>query len=30
MGLRGIHRIVVAVRDLEASKRLYGELLGAE
>jgi len=30
MGLRGIHRIVVAVRDLEASKRLYGKLLGAE
>lgn len=29
MGLRGINRIVLAVRDIEASKRLYTELLGA-
>jgi predicted enzyme related to lactoylglutathione lyase len=29
MSLRGINRIIVAVRDLEKSKRFYSELLGA-
>tara|TARA_R110002110_G_scaffold413729_1_gene641671 strand:- start:166581 stop:167030 length:450 start_codon:yes stop_codon:yes gene_type:complete len=29
MNLRGINRIIVAVRDLEKSKRYYSELLGA-
>jgi methylmalonyl-CoA/ethylmalonyl-CoA epimerase len=29
MSLRGINRIIVAVRDLEKSKRYYSELLGA-
>ncbi|HQR02906.1 MAG: VOC family protein [Proteobacteria bacterium] len=29
MGLRGINRIVIAVRDLEASKRQYADMLGA-
>ncbi|RLQ20261.1 hypothetical protein DWB85_18520 [Seongchinamella sediminis] len=30
MNLRGINRIIVAVHDLEASKRYYSELLGAQ
>lgn len=30
MNLRGIDRIIVAVRDLEASKQVYRDLLGAE
>lgn len=29
MGLRGIDRVVVAVRDLEEAKRRYSDLLGA-
>ncbi|MEI8155258.1 MAG: VOC family protein [Burkholderiales bacterium] len=29
MGLRGINRIVLAVRNLEESKRLYADMLGA-
>lgn len=29
MNLRGINRIIVAVHDLEKSKRYYSELLGA-
>lgn len=29
MNLKGINRIIVAVRDLEESKRYYSELLGA-
>ena len=29
MSLRGINRVIVAVRDLEASKRYYSSLLGA-
>jgi len=29
MSLRGINRIIVAVRDLEKSKRYYSQLLGA-
>ncbi len=30
MGIKGINRIIVAVRDLESSRRFYRELLGAE
>ena len=29
MNLKGINRVIVAVRDLEKSKRYYSELLGA-
>lgn len=29
MSLKGINRVIVAVRDLEKSKRYYSELLGA-
>ncbi|CAB1368727.1 VOC family protein [Denitratisoma oestradiolicum] len=29
MGLRGINRIVIAVRNLEAAKKLYADMLGA-
>ena len=29
MGLRGVNRIMVAVRDIEAAKRQYRDLLGA-
>lgn len=29
MNLRGINRVIVAVRDIEKSKRYYSELLGA-
>lgn len=30
MSVRGVNRIIVAVRDIEAAKRYYHELLGAE
>jgi catechol 2,3-dioxygenase-like lactoylglutathione lyase family enzyme len=29
MGLRGVNRVLIAVRDLDASRRRYSELLGA-
>lgn len=29
MGLRGINRVVIAVRNLEESKKLYSDMLGA-
>jgi methylmalonyl-CoA/ethylmalonyl-CoA epimerase len=29
MGLRGVNRIMIAVRDMEQAKRQYGDLLGA-
>lgn len=30
MSVRGVNRIIVAVRDIEAARRYYHELLGAE
>ena len=29
MGLRGINRVVIAVRNLEESKKIYSDMLGA-
>ena len=29
MGLKGLNRIIVAVRNIETSKKFYSEVLGA-